>query len=856
MNTQNPVEYGYDVQGRKKTMTTWQDYSGASGAAATTWIYNPTNGTLARKEYNDGKGTDYTYTPGGQLKTRTWARTHGSAPVATLYSYDDLGQLQTTEYTDDTETTSYTYDRMGRMKTASNGNASYTYDYSEGLLTNETVQISGFEFHVSRNYDSLNRSAGYSLGGTAASQSVSYGYDLAGRFSTLTSSVSSVSSVVQYSYNPSTGLPDGHSASSPQVSGFEFQVSKSFDGFNRLHAVTNSTSVSSVYSVVSSYVYGLNDLSQRTSMNMDFGTNGFSSAWNYQYDTLGQLSNAWKTANGAVVPGRQYGYQFDDIGNRKQTTRGNNRSGLLTGSTPVVTSDYTANLLNQYSQRTIPAYAEISGTANPDAILSFRNEDTGTRIRAGRNADWFHAMMPLTDNSITGTTNEVRMTAVLPEQGTAGADLINTNQTLTLAAMKTPEIFDYDDDGNLLSDGRFSYVWNAENRLVAVSNATTFVEYAYDYMGRVVSRAMNGVETTFLWDGWNMISEISPSTANVYVWGVDLSGTLQGAGGVGGLVTASLNGTNVFYCADGNGNVSDLIDDAGTVVAHYEYDPFGNHVVGTGLLADSNPWRFSSKFWEPETGLLHYELRPYSPSHGKWLNRDPLQEKGGLNLYGFAGNDPVLNYDYLGGLITSLEIRGDGESLMAGDLPYEWNYALEDIYRNIGRGAQLGFHYGTSSRDTVGSFLFGGKGQAVSVGLWKFDAKADWCGGGELPQWRSDVRNVNYSKIYSDGGVEEVEGFSKSTFDGPTGVVLSKKYRNDDGTYRVYAYDAPRISPDIDSKRKIDYYFFTGTWKFEISDKDSRWEAEFRILFTVDAQGGRPPGIGRFELLTPPTRRE
>jgi RHS repeat-associated protein len=392
-------------------------------------------------------------------------------------------------------------------------------------------------------------------------------------------------------------------------------------------------------------------------MQMDFGTNGFSSAWNYQYDTLGQLSNAWKTANGSVVPGRQYGYQFDDIGNRKQTTRGNNRSGLLTGPTPVVTSDYTANLLNQYSQRTVPAYAEISGTANPDAILSFRNEDTGTRIRAGRNADWFHAFMLLTDNYITGTTNAVRMTAVLPGQGASGTDLINTNQTLALSAMKTPEIFDFDDDGNLLSDGRFTYTWNAENRLIQVSNFQFQVSYAYDHQGRRVQKQLYELitnnwelitETKFLWNGNHIISEIccdpSEMQTNVssFVWGNN--------GQLVSFVTEAqgLEPQAFFYCHDGNKNVTDLVNASGAIVAHYEYDPFGNVTVKTGVLADENPFRFSNEYYDPETGHVAYMLRYLNASAGNWLNRDPLGERGGLNLYGMVGNDPVDTVDYLG----------------------------------------------------------------------------------------------------------------------------------------------------------------------------------------------------------------
>jgi RHS repeat-associated protein len=654
-----PVEYGYDVQGRKTTLTTWQNYSSSAGAAVTAWIYNPTNGMLARKEYADSKGTDYEYSPGGRMTARSWER-----GIETIYLYDTLGQLTNVTYsTADTSDVNYTYDRMGRMKTAGNTHASYEYGYTDGLLATETVNVGqASSLSITRTYDFLNRPSGYSTAGVSPARSVTYGYDTAGRFSTITSSVSSVSSVVNYSYDPATGLSTGHSVG---IAGFQpaLTVTKGYDGFNRLGGVSNTTLTGSTPSTISTYTYTHNDLGQRTSMQMNFGTNGFSSAWNYQYDTLGQLSNAWKTANGSVVPGRQYGYEFDDIGNRKQTTRGNNSSGLLIGTDPLVTSDYTANLLNQYSHRTVPAYAEISGTANPEALLSFRNENTGTRIRAGRNDEWFHAFMPLSDNSTASVSNTVRMTAVLPEQGTAGADLINTNQTITLTAMKTPEVFTYDDDGNLLSDGRFDYTWNAENRLICASNQNTVATYKYDHQGRRVSKNVNGETTTFLWSGNYIIGEYSSSQTNSFVWGNEAH-----------LVSASLSGTNVFYAHDGNKNVTELVDSSGVVIAHYEFDPFGNVVASIGDLVVENPFRFSNEYVDEETGNVAYMMRYLDTINGIWLNRDPIEEQGGVNVYGFVANDPIDSTDQLGLDFISVGTRQVAGS---GGLPGFWHMSIQ-----------------------------------------------------------------------------------------------------------------------------------------------------------------------------------
>ena len=82
--------------------------------------------------------------------------------------------------------------------------------------------------------------------------------------------------------------------------------------------------------------------------------------------------------------------------------------------------------------------------------------------------------------------------------------------------------------------------------------------------------------------------------------------------------------------------------------ATYEYGPFGELLRSTGPLADSNPFRFSTKFTDEETGLVYYGFRYYDSGTGRWLGRDPIGEWGGYNLYGFVGNDGVNLVDPLG----------------------------------------------------------------------------------------------------------------------------------------------------------------------------------------------------------------
>ncbi|MCF6176472.1 MAG: RHS repeat-associated core domain-containing protein [Victivallaceae bacterium] len=103
-----------------------------------------------------------------------------------------------------------------------------------------------------------------------------------------------------------------------------------------------------------------------------------------------------------------------------------------------------------------------------------------------------------------------------------------------------------------------------------------------------------------------------------------------------------------YYNIDGNKNVRSMIDAAGTIVAEYKYAPFGQITSQSGIMATANPFRFSSEYHDDETGLVYYNFRYYSPELGRWLNRDPIKEKGGFNLYGMVGNNPVDYWDWLG----------------------------------------------------------------------------------------------------------------------------------------------------------------------------------------------------------------
>ncbi len=98
--------------------------------------------------------------------------------------------------------------------------------------------------------------------------------------------------------------------------------------------------------------------------------------------------------------------------------------------------------------------------------------------------------------------------------------------------------------------------------------------------------------------------------------------------------------SNAAY--DGNGNILTLINSSdGSTVAEYEYSPFGECIKATGPMAQANPFRFSTKYSDDETGLIYYGYRYYDAKNGRWVSRDLIEEEGGLMLYGFVGNNGV-----------------------------------------------------------------------------------------------------------------------------------------------------------------------------------------------------------------------
>jgi RHS repeat-associated protein len=639
-----PVEYIYDTAGKITTNTTWQNFSSAAGAAVTRWRYDPYSGFLTNKYYDDMTGPNYTYhtlAPLGDahLKKITWARGNSAT-----YAYNNAGEVLTIIYagTPSTPNVTNTYDRLGRIATVAQGPMTTTFSYNElGQLTGETYSGGDLgNLSISNRYDSLfRRTNNMSLRSGTTLSTAAYSYDTSSRLDTVSDGTHSAT----YAYH----------ANSPLVSSITFKesgttrltTSKAYDFVNRLTSISSSNATLGTFN---SHVYVYNDGNQRTRVNLADG-----SYWLYDYDNKGQITSGKKYwSDGTAVAGQQFAYTFDDIGNRTMTADGGDEYGAnlrYANSIP--------NLLNQVTNRVVSSFVNVIGTATNSSTVTVNNQ------RTYRRGDYFRGEIFATNSAAPAWMGLTNIAVV-----TGGAEDIVTNKTGNVFVPKTPEVFKYDADGNLTNDGRWSYVWDAENRLITMTANTNVptparlkLDFMYDFRNRRMSKKVstwNGSSyvlaytNKFLYDGWNLIAELNQTNGVVrtFLWGTDLSGEIQDAGGVGGLltVTVTTNGTH-FPAYDGNGNISALVSaSAETQTAAYEFGPFGEVIRAEGTGANSCPVRFSTKYQDPETDLLYFGERYYCAATGRWLSRDPIDEQGGLNVYAFVQNDPISGVDVLG----------------------------------------------------------------------------------------------------------------------------------------------------------------------------------------------------------------
>ena len=209
----------------------------------------------------------------------------------------------------------------------------------------------------------------------------------------------------------------------------------------------------------------------------------------------------------------------------------------------------------------------------------------------------------------------------------------------------------YDVDGNLLTNGVWSYSYDSQNRLCSISSNGLFIaEVCYDARNRrVISTNKTGL-SFYIYNGWNVIREgaLLGQQTNIveYFWRLESNERLQNREIPSTLLVMKQSNAFLFPFYDNYGNIVSYFDSIGNVISSYVYDSFGCVYPTQETASIASAFLFSTKLFEYD--LYYFGYRFYAPKLGRWINRDPSGEQADINLFTFCNNRTPYSVDYFG----------------------------------------------------------------------------------------------------------------------------------------------------------------------------------------------------------------
>lgn len=672
-------EEGYAIRGTSERIVSYLD----SGELETEIrngeeyraTYDETSGLLSRLQGLEGFNRSFTYDDFGR-------------PLAMTNS---LGETITYSYDNDTRTSTVTYPNGATITgtyTEANGEAIYTETDAFGETRSETLDTDftvldetlkngvtvSRDFDASRNmtgitipgghentftYDPLDRQTSFT---DANGQTATTRYDAEGR---VIERVNRNGKRITYTYNEySQVLSEVWHEGDNIVRQFDYTY---FGSTSRLRSVTDGENV---WTITTGNIGGIHDgfefayggeeefrlryrfldgrVSVPSQITLDLGIRVNSSyvgprPYGFRYEIPGTPDGDGGTTNSDVSVRLRY----DAEGNQTAIERYNFLSLADFFAEPVSQSIFTrlpGGALGSISHQD-PSGALIFAGSEMTFTRDLANQIL-TRTEAGNTSEFTYDVMgQLTGATHTAFDNESYLYDIAGNDITGGVSVYGDDNRLLSRDDLT---FDYDDEGNIISQldtatgAETLYTYDHRNQLTVVATrpdqvtaATVVAEFAYDYLGRQMSRTIDGITTYLLWDRDHVFAEFragSSDLSKMYLY--NLANPLERYG-----EWTPENGTR-FYLVDQVGSVNGIIDRDGTPLHWIEYDSFGN--PRTPVPADFGPIRFSGQHYYESIGLYDNHRRHYNPALRRFQQQDPIRYEGGdYNLYRYVNNNPL-----------------------------------------------------------------------------------------------------------------------------------------------------------------------------------------------------------------------
>lgn len=703
----NVTRYAYDLK-RNMTKITYPDnttktytYDANSNMTSetdqlnhtTNYTYNSLN-LVTSKTDPRGNTTSYTYSTSGNLLTIT-----DPANGVTSFQYDTKGnptsitdprgKITTLAY--DTQNnltsmtnplgqvTSFTYDAVGNMLTITdplNNVTTYTYNNLNQMTqatdprSNNTQYQYNYKGNITRITD-------------AGSNQTNYAYNYRGQATQITDALNNIT---QMTYGPSgcTGC-GGAEKLAALTDALNHATTYTYDTAGRLVTETDPLTRNTTYAYNSrslltsktkpdsraiTYVYDATgrilekDYPDSTVTTYSYDANGNmltaanqNISYTFTYDVNNRLTGVTDSFSRSVT------YQYDAAGNRTSmttpdgltTTYTYNDANRLTGISNFAGSfTFTYDNAGRRIQLANPngTTAAYSYDANGNLTL-IRHTDSGNNVISENSYTYNSINNRITKNTTTYTYDTIsRLTNTTGEDYTydgVGNRLTGPNTTDTMsynAGNEQQNInatqFTYDANGNRIqkTEGGVTttYTFDDENRLIQITKGTDTIIYAYDPFGRRIAKTVNGTMTRYVYDGNTIVAEYNNlgNVAARYAHSLNIDEPLA----------VQQGSATSFYHANGLGSIVALTNAAGSVVQTYSYDSFGN-ITQSGSI--TQPFTYTAREYDSETGLYFYRARYYDPKAGRFITKDTISFAGGdVNLYNYVQNNPVNFKDPLG----------------------------------------------------------------------------------------------------------------------------------------------------------------------------------------------------------------